>query len=117
MRPKAVCAILVASFLLAVPFSMASARHEGSCAQQCADQWRQDKLACQQVLQDTMSSIDSALATCLAQAHGGAAVARCHRVANTARHNAQTAFRRCVSEANQTAWNCTRSCSQSHFQP
>jgi hypothetical protein len=117
MRRNAVCTFLLASFLFAAPLSMAATRHESSCVQQCAAQWAQDKRACQAALELALEQIDATLATCLSQAHGGQAVARCQRAANTSRHLAQNSYRRCVSQANTTAWNCTRACAQSHSAP
>jgi hypothetical protein len=115
MRPAAVLKLLslACAVALAVAFSApaAYAEPDPECVDECIAQYDEDRAQCEEELEQRLAELDQDAEECY-EKHPDDIVqlGMCLRNVNIARYRAQSDYRRCISEANTTAWNCYRNC-------
>lgn len=114
MRPAAVLKLLsiACALALVVAFSApaAYAEPDPECVAECIEQYDEDRAACEDALEQRLMELDQEAQECYEQHSDIVQLGLCLREVNIKRYRAQSDYRRCISIANTTAWNCYRNC-------
>ena len=115
---KLMSTMLALAFVAVLGMSVAAADPFTDCVNACADQYAEDKAACDQALADTLAQLDADSDQCFVDyANDPFGLFNCLRIIERQRQIAANDHNDCMSAANTAGWNCYRDCQSSPSAP